>query len=136
MKYNVFLSLFFMTFTLKAYAADTVIGGWKGSALIEELPVVVEINIDSLTPGEKALTLSFGRPRLCKADADYAGKVSNTHIFYFSTASSSTWCQKNLRPGTGKTPLIKLNLTESGKLNYELFINKKRLEGGGMKRYK
>lgn len=131
------LFFFLMLFaTQSAYSADSVVGTWRGSILVDELPVVVRIVVDSLALDEQSMALSYGRPRKCQAWAEYGGSVSQKQIFYFSKTLRNSWCEVHLRPYNKRQPLIKLKLTESGKMNYELFDGKKRLEGGIVERIK
>jgi len=117
------------------FSADSVIGKWRGSILVDGLPVVVTITVDSLVLDENSMSIKYGRPRKCEANAEYGGAIDKEQIFYFSKTNINSWCEVHLRPYK-KQPLIKLNMTKSGKISYELFEGKKRLEGGIVERIK
>ncbi len=135
MKKSFYLLFLMLLVTQNVFSADSVVGTWRGSILVDGLPIVVTITVDSLALDENVMTLKYGRPRKCQATAEYGGTNGQEQIFYFSTAFINTWCEVHLRPYK-KQPLIKLKLTESGKISYELFDKSKRLEGGIAERIK
>jgi len=95
-----------------------VTGNWKGQVLAEDLPVVVSVEIDALTLGEKTMTITYGSPRNCSSRGEYAGTLeSNEELFYLRDPTPRTWCNQ-FTYFTDST--IKFKRAASGDLHYEI----------------
>lgn len=98
-------------------AAATILGKWKGQIISEDIPVVVSLDVDALDLGERSMTITYGSPRNCTAQGEYAGTVDDSELFYLREPTPRTWCNQ-FTYFTDAT--IKLQRTLEGKLSYEI----------------
>ena len=112
---------FVVLFTLSNQAASSdavkLVGNWKGTVIVDDLPQPVMIDIADLELGKQVMTIRYTRPRACHLTAEYGGSVKDGEIFY-PNASRGAWCGK-IQGGH-----VKASLTETGKLQYQIKTGK------------
>ena len=115
---------FVVIFTLsnQAVSSDAVklVGSWKGTVIVDDLPQPVMIDIADLELGKQVMLIKYTKPRACHLTAEYGGSVKDGEIFYPNT-SHGGWCNK-IAGGQGGH--VKASLTETGKLQYQIKTGK------------
>lgn len=94
-----------------------IVGKWKGSILVNELPQPVFVEIKPLSAGVSTLSLKYSLPRNCSFSSQYSGQGKIGHVFRFidGFGSSRSVCKKER-----KGAVLALNTTDTGKLRLEI----------------
>ncbi len=108
-----------MSFSVSVLADNKVIGKWQGNIIVnKDKPMFVFLNIDSLSPAKKVLTLKYGQPYNCVIEAKYGGSVNKTQVFYIiENYKYRTFCYKDVYK---KKAELRVTTTKTGKLSYDI----------------